>query len=94
MKHSGAQLVKIELRFRPENVVLLIVDNGKGFDLEACAGPKDGHFGLLGIRERSERLGGQVLITSSSRKGTSIRVEIPSVSANGHQALHPATDNS
>jgi len=93
VKHSGAQLVKIELRFSLETVVLVIVDNGKGFDLETCAGPKDGHFGLLGIRERSERLGGRVLITSSSRKGTSIRVEIPSVSTNGHPALPPATDN-
>ncbi len=93
VKHSGAQSVKIELRFSPDKVVLQIIDNGKGFDLETCAGPKDGHFGLLGIRERSERLGGQVQITSSSRKGTSIHVEIPTLLTNGSDPLQPATDN-
>jgi signal transduction histidine kinase len=41
------------------------------------AGPKDGHFGLLGITERTERLGGQVQITSAPGSGVSIKVEIP-----------------
>ena len=58
------RLVKFVFHFSPQMVVLQIEDNGKGFDAETCAGPKDGHFGLLGIRERAERLGGQVQITS------------------------------
>jgi signal transduction histidine kinase len=77
VKHAGATMLKIELHFSPQKVVLQIHDDGKGFDPETCAGPKDGHFGLLGIRERTERLGGQVKITSAPNAGTSIRVEIP-----------------
>ena len=87
VKHSGAQTVKIQLELNPKRVTLQIKDDGKGFVPETCAGPKDGHFGLLGIRERTERLGGQVWIASQPGTGTSIRVEIPIHLPNGDQSL-------
>ena len=93
VKHSGAVRVKIELQFSPQKVVLQVRDDGKGFDPEACAGPKDGHFGLLGIREKTERLGGQVLIASTPDRGTSVRVEIPTNESNGDQPLPPPTED-
>jgi signal transduction histidine kinase len=77
VKHSGASAVKIALHYQSQKVVLHVHDNGKGFVTETCAGPKDGHFGLLGIRERTERLAGFVTITSSPGNGTSVHVEIP-----------------
>jgi len=83
VKHSGASQAKIELLFNPQKVVLHVTDNGKGFIPETAAGPKDGHFGLLGISERVERLGGHVKITSPLGVGTSISVEIPLASSNG-----------
>ena len=85
--------VKIELQFSPQKVVLQVRDDGKGFDPEACAGPKDGHFGLLGIRERTEQMGGEVLITSAPGIGTSVRVEIPTNESNGDQPLPPSTED-
>jgi signal transduction histidine kinase len=93
VKHSGASLVKLELRFSPQEVALEIRDNGKGFDPGACAGPKDGHFGLLGIRERTERLGGQVSITSALGTGASVRVDIPTGESNGDQAPQPQAED-
>jgi signal transduction histidine kinase len=89
VKHSGATRVKIELQFNPQAVVLQIADNGKGFVPENCLGPKDGHFGLLGIRERTERLCGEVLISSSPGAGTTLRVEIPAIPVNGHHLNAP-----
>jgi signal transduction histidine kinase len=83
VKHSGATEVKIELRFSPQKVVLQIKDDGKGFTPEACVGPDEGHFGLLGIRERAERLNGQVQLTSAPGQGTRVRVEIPVTETNG-----------
>jgi len=77
VKHSGANQVKIELHFSPEKVVLQIQDNGRGFNPEDCVGPQEGHFGLLGISERTERMGGRVRITAATGAGTLIRVEIP-----------------
>jgi len=85
VKHSGAQTVKIRLELNRRKIILQIKDDGKGFMPENCAGPKDGHFGLLGIRERTERLGGQVWIASTPGNGTSIRVEIPLEASNGQQ---------
>jgi signal transduction histidine kinase len=92
VKHSGAALVKMELRFSPRQIALQIKDDGRGFDPRACAGPKDGHFGLLGIKERTERLGGQVAIASAPGRGASVRVEIPTDSADGDQPLPPASE--
>jgi signal transduction histidine kinase len=77
VKHSGAKLAKIELEFGPQNVVLEIKDDGKGFAPENCLGPDDGHFGLLGMSERAKRFNGQFSITSVPEKGTTIRVELP-----------------
>ena len=77
MKHSEAKNVIVELQFSPQKVVLQIKDDGKGFIPETCAGPNEGHFGLLGIRERAERMGGQASITSAPGTGTCIRVEVP-----------------
>ncbi len=88
VKHAGASAVKIELHFTPQQVILQIHDDGKGFDPETCTGPKDGHFGLLGIKERTERMGGQVQITSAPHSGTTIRVEIPAQPQNGNGAHH------
>jgi len=77
VKHSEAHKVKLELEFAPQKVVLQVRDDGKGFSPETCVGPNEGHFGLLGIRERAERMGGSASITSAPGAGTCIRVEIP-----------------
>ena len=77
VKHSGAGTVKIELQFTPRHVVLQIRDDGKGFDPDHCIGPDEGHFGLLGIRERAERMGGSANISSTPGAGACVRVDIP-----------------
>ena len=77
VKHSGANWARIQLEFAAHQVVLEIKDNGTGFTPENCAGPNAGHFGLLGMSERTKRLGGQIAISSAPGKGTTIRVELP-----------------
>jgi signal transduction histidine kinase len=84
VKHSGAKTVKVELQFSPEKVVLQIKDDGKGFDPEKCEGPNEGHFGLLGIRERAERMNGLANINSAPGAGTCVRVEVPISQSNGN----------
>jgi signal transduction histidine kinase len=77
IKHSGATLTEIDLDYGPKNVVLQVKDNGKGFALDDCAGPREGHFGLLGISERAKRLHGQITFSSAPDAGTTVRVQIP-----------------
>ncbi|MDB6068157.1 MAG: hypothetical protein JWR26_4365 [Pedosphaera sp.] len=90
IKHSGARLIKIELEFGPQNVVLQIKDDGKGFTPENSAGPANGHFGLLGMSERAKRLGGKVLLVSAPGMGTTVGVEIPTMPARELQLPEPA----
>jgi len=77
VKHSGASRLVLQLAFRGEKVLLTVNDNGSGFTPETCAGPNEGHFGLLGMSERVKRLAGKISIISGPGKGTTIRVEIP-----------------
>ncbi len=57
--------------------MLVIQDNGAGFNPNDCSGPRDGHFGLLGIAERAKRLAGLFSLSSAPTAGTSIRISIP-----------------
>jgi signal transduction histidine kinase len=77
IKHAVATQAIVELDFGAQNIRLLIADNGRGFNPDACGSPQEGHFGLLGISERTKRLGGKFSIKSSHGAGTSIRIEIP-----------------
>jgi signal transduction histidine kinase len=45
--------------------------------VDNCVGPRDGHFGLLGISERTKRLQGEVSFSSAPDAGTIVRVQIP-----------------
>lgn len=75
-KHAHAQRVTIDLTREDGEVALRIGDDGVGFDAEeASAGPeKWPHFGLAGMRERAESVGGR--ISWSSRPGTGSTVEL------------------
>src|SRR5678815_459054 len=77
IKHSAATCAVIEIDYGNENVMLEIKDDGTGFEVETCAGPLDGHFGLLGISERVKRVNGRVAIHALPGRGTTVHVEIP-----------------
>ncbi len=77
-KHAKATCVDMILEKREDNVVLIVEDNGTGFDPGATAsqGVDDG-LGLLSMRERASVAGGTLEIESSPGKGTTIFVRIP-----------------
>lgn len=77
VKHSNACLAEIHLEFSSHSIILEIKDDGKGFTLENCVGPNDGHFGLLGMSERAKRAGGSFRVSSIPGKGTTIHAELP-----------------
>ena len=79
VRHARARHVWVELRQGDDEVDLAIRDDGVGFDPEtARRGAARGEsFGLLGIQERVELLGGRADIQSQPGQGTSIRVWFP-----------------
>jgi signal transduction histidine kinase len=78
-RHAQAKQVWVDLQRRERTLVLLIRDDGIGFDVSA-ARERVSHgvsFGLLGMQERVELAGGQFEIHSTAGRGTEIHVRFP-----------------
>jgi signal transduction histidine kinase len=91
IKHARATEIKVSLAYRPGKVRLRIQDNGVGFDTNNSAIVYAGHFGLLDMSERAEKMGGAFSVSSAPGQGTEIIVEYAAKdeSANGEaQILH------
>ena len=74
--HGHATVVRIAGEQRPQAIRFSVEDNGCGFDPSVRPGQIEGHFGLDGIQERLNRLGGVLDIKSSPGKGTYVRLSI------------------
>lgn len=79
-KYAGASQARVELRFGTSEATLRLQDNGRGFDPETLAAlrpGREGSYGLLGVRERLELVGGSLQLESSPSAGTRLFVTIP-----------------
>jgi signal transduction histidine kinase len=76
VRHADAKRVRVELVYGDKSVVLRVLDDGRGFDPELVA-EVDGHYGLVGMRERAKETGGAVRISSSIGRGTEIEAVVP-----------------
>ncbi|HEY7498218.1 MAG TPA: histidine kinase [Vicinamibacterales bacterium] len=76
IKHSAARRIDITLRFGPSDTELVVQDNGCGLNA-APHYPAGEHFGLLGIRERVDKIGGLLQINGERGAGTRLSVTVP-----------------
>ncbi|HEX7625011.1 MAG TPA: histidine kinase [Anaeromyxobacteraceae bacterium] len=75
-RHAKAESVLIQLGLDGKDLHIEIEDDGQGFD--PAVSPQDRpHYGLLGMRERAELLGGTAVIESSPGKGTRLEIRVP-----------------
>ena len=77
-RHSKAASCRVELLRREERLVIDVVDDGAGFELDGPASPP-ARLGLLGVRERAVQCGGDLLITTTPGAGTRLHAELPLV---------------
>jgi signal transduction histidine kinase len=56
---------------------MVVSDDGEGFEQSEAFSEIGGHFGLLGMRERAERLGGELHLASQPGQGTKVEVTVP-----------------
>jgi signal transduction histidine kinase len=73
-RHARASQVDVILTVRNDKLIVMVEDDGQGFDPEKV--PETGHLGVFGMRERAEMIGGQLVIESKPGKGTTVIVEV------------------
>ncbi len=76
VKHARASSIKIELQYQTNAVRLSVIDDGQGFLPDDAPSGESGHFGLLGMRERAEKIGGQLQISSTPGHGARIEITV------------------
>jgi PAS domain S-box-containing protein len=79
LRHAKAQRVGVILERRPDHVLLIVEDDGRGFDAQAVLKAPDAHgkLGLLGMRERVILANGTIEIESTPGAGATVFVRIP-----------------
>jgi signal transduction histidine kinase len=76
--HSQGRLIETEIAYTESLFRLRIRDDGKGIDPdERVRAERTGHWGLRGMRERAERLGGELEVWSEPGAGTEIELRVP-----------------
>jgi signal transduction histidine kinase len=77
LKHANPSRIEVRLDFEPDHLTLTVRDDGQGFDDQRLPPPTSGHFGLFGMRERADKLHGQLTILSTPTQGTQIQLTLP-----------------
>lgn len=78
-KHAQTPKVEVSLQFDEEAVKLTVADRGRGFEVPERLGvlAEAGHFGLMGMHERLELVGGTLRVASEPGQGTTIAARVP-----------------
>ena len=73
VRHAEARELLVRLERAGERLALSIVDNGRGFEVRVAP---EGHYGLQGMRERAEMVGGVLEVESRPGEGTTVRLRV------------------
>jgi len=78
VKHARAAKIRVSCRRDGRRMLIVVADDGIGFELSACDAkfPDSPGFGLFSIRERLHHLGGEITIESSPGRGTSVTLAV------------------
>lgn len=98
IKHAQPSRIETQVFLQPDrqHITLLVRDDGIGFTPQTQPVPDGRHFGLAGMRERAERLGGELMIETKPGLGTTVRAEVPlkhfdeDVEESDHENTHPS----
>jgi len=77
VRHGHAGKIDVRICYRENEVVVEVKDNGCGFDTTEAMAVASSHFGLLGLRERANKLQGRLKIDSKVGAGTVVSVTVP-----------------
>jgi signal transduction histidine kinase/ligand-binding sensor domain-containing protein len=80
-RHAHARRIEVEITYDDRQFRLQVRDDGKGIDRAVLADERRGHFGLPGMRERAELVGGRLDVWSEVGAGTEVDLTIPAAKA-------------
>jgi signal transduction histidine kinase len=75
VRHARATRVDVLVEHRSDRIMVMVEDDGVGFRPDRAQ--RGNHFGLLGMKERAEALGGILTVESAPGAGTTVVVEAP-----------------
>ncbi|MBE2976337.1 sensor histidine kinase [Priestia megaterium] len=78
LKHADATEIQVKIEFNNEHAILLVKDDGCGFNQEE---KKENSFGLIGMKERVDLLDGTISIHSKINQGTLVMIKVPIIAA-------------
>jgi signal transduction histidine kinase len=76
-RHARAGRIQMELEYGPQRLRMLVRDDGHGMDPEVLDAGRDGHWGLTGMKERAQRIGGELTLASRVGAGTEVELLLP-----------------
>ncbi len=74
VQHSRSGKVEMDLRMRGDDLTICVVDHGCGFATAGDNVAAEGHYGIVGMRERVQRLGGKMELISAQGQGTKVQL--------------------
>jgi signal transduction histidine kinase len=77
-RHARAKSIEIELKYSSTQLRVFVRDDGCGIDPKLISTGTDGHWGLVGMRERADRIGARFHVFSNATVGTEIELSVPS----------------
>ena len=86
-RHACAGRIAIELEYGDHHLRLLVRDDGCGIPPCVMDTGRDGHWGLIGMKERTRRIGGEFTLASRVGSGTDVQLLLPA-----SVAFSPAKD--
>jgi signal transduction histidine kinase len=79
--HAQANSVEVEVEYASRHLQVLVRDDGRGIDPKVLQSGREGHWGLVGMQERSKRIGATLKLRSRMGAGTEVELTIPAVLA-------------
>jgi signal transduction histidine kinase/streptogramin lyase len=86
-RHAGATRVEIELEYSVDGLRVCVRDDGCGMAPSIVEAGRPGHWGILGMRERAERIGATLTVLSAPSAGTEVELLVPGQIAFQHPHL-------
>lgn len=77
VRHGHPRKVDLGVSFDENSCSVDVRDNGSGFDPAMLSSTATGHYGLIGMKERVERIGGKFVLRSQAGEGTELMIQVP-----------------